>query len=178
MILLLLSGSGMEWAETWLNYPGLEGWKFINLAIFVTVGIVILRRPLSDALLARQERIKLQLAEAERERDEAQVRLTEAEALVARIDSDIAAIRNQAKKEAQMERRRLSAATDKEIEKLRHQAGREIETAGKIARKELQRFLAHRSVELAREAVRTQITPEDDTRLIQEEIGQLRRTVA
>jgi F-type H+-transporting ATPase subunit b len=168
----------MEWAETWLNYPGLEGWKFINLAIFITAGILILRRPLSEALLARQERIKLQLAEAEKARDEAQAQLTEAEALVARIDSDKAAIREQAKKEAQMERQRLATATDKEIEKLRHQADREIETAGKIARKELQRFLAHRSVELAREAVRTQIRPEDEARLIQEEIVQLRRAGA
>lgn len=178
MLLLLFSGSAMEWADTWLNYPGLEGWKFINLAIFVTAGIVILRRPLRDALRARQERIKVQLAEAEKELDEAQIRLTEAEALVARIDSDKAAIREQAKKEAHVERGRLSAATEKEIEKLRHQAEREIETAGKIARKELQRFLAHRSVELARETVRTQIRPEDDVRLIQEEIGQLRRTGA
>lgn len=168
----------MEWAETWLNYPGLEGWKFINLAIFIAAGMMILRRPLSDALLARQERIKLQLAEAEKERDQAQARLTEAEALVARIDSDKAAIREQAKKEAQMERQRLAEATDKEIEKLRHQAEREIETAGKIARRELQRFLAHRSVELAREAVRTQIRPEDNARLIQEEIVQLRRAGA
>lgn len=168
----------MEWAETWLNYPGLEGWKFINLAIFIAAGILILRRPLSDALLARQERIKLQLAEAEKERDEAQARLTETEALVARIESDKAAIREQAKKEAQLERQRLAAATDKEIEKLRQQADRQIETAGKIARKELQRFLAHRSVELAREAVRAHIKPEDDARLIHEEIVQLRRAGA
>lgn len=168
----------MEWAETWLNYPGLEGWKFINLAIFLTAGIMILRRPLSEALVARQEKIRLQLAEAEKERDVAQASLSEAEALVARIDTDIAALRDQAKNEAQMERRRLSVATDKEIEKMRHQAEREIETAGKVARKELQKFLAHRSVELAREAVRTQIRPDDDSRLIQEGIGQLRRTGA
>jgi F-type H+-transporting ATPase subunit b len=178
MMLLLLAGSSTGWAETWLNYPGLEGWKFINLAVFITAGIIILRRPLRDALVARQERIRLQLAEAEKERDAAQARLTEAEAMVARIDTDVATLRAQAKNEAQMERRRLSEATDKEIEKMRTQAEREIETAGKVARKELQKFLAHRSVELAREAVRTQIRPDDDSRLIQEGIGQLRRTGA
>jgi len=168
----------MEWADTWLNYPGLEGWKFINLAIFLTAGIVILRRPLREALVARQERIRLQLAEAEKELNAAQARLTEAEALVARVDTDVATLREQAKNEAQMERHRLSEATDKEIEKMRHQAEREIETAGKVARKELQKFLAHRSVELAREAVRAQLRPDDDARLIQEGIGQLRRTGA
>ena len=178
MMLLLLAGSSTGWAETWLNYPGLEGWKFINLAVFITAGIILLRRPLREALVARQERIRLQLAEAEKERDTAQARLSEAEAQVARIDTDVATLREQAKSEAQMERRRLSEATDKEIEKMRTQAEREIETAGKVARKELQKFLAHRSVELAREAVRTQIRPDDDSRLIQEGIGQLRRTGA
>ena len=33
----------------WFNYPGLELWKFLNLAIFVAVMIYILRRPISEA---------------------------------------------------------------------------------------------------------------------------------
>jgi len=61
---------------------------------------------------------------------------------------------------------------------MRYQGHREIETAGKLARKELQRFLANRSVDLARESVRAQIRPEDDARLIDEDIGQLRRAQA
>jgi hypothetical protein len=40
----------------------------------------------------------------------------------------------------------------------------------------LRQFLAHRSVELARESVRGQMRPEDDTLLIKENIGDLRRT--
>ena len=172
------SGGWMEWLETYLNYPGLEGWKFINLTIFIVAGIFILRRPIGGGLAARREKIRVQLIEAEKERDQAQASLSEAESLVARIDSDVAAIREQAKKEAQLERQRLEAATEKEIEKMRYQAEREIQTATKVAKKELRRFLAHRSVELARETVRSQMRPEDDTRLIQEGIGQLRRTSA
>ena len=51
-----------------------------------------------------------------------------------------------------------------------------MEAADKLARKELRHFLAQRSVELARESVRSQMTPEDDTLLIKENIGDLRRT--
>jgi F-type H+-transporting ATPase subunit b len=172
------SGGWMQRLEPYFNYPGLEAWKFINLAIFIGVGIFILRRPLREALAARREKIRVQLIEAEKERDQAQASLSEAESLVARIDSDVAVLREQAKKEAQLERQRLEAATEKEIEKMRYQGEREIQTAGKVAKKELQRFLARRSVELARETVRSQIRPEDETRLIQEAIGQLRRTSA
>lgn len=175
MFILLLAGGGSGWLETWLNYPGLEGWKFINLAIFASVAYLILRHPVRDGLAARRERIRLQLIEAEKERDEAQARLTEAENRVASIDADIDRIRKQAQEEAQLERQRLADATDQEIEKMRRQATREIETAAKVARQELQRFLAYRSVDLAREAVRKQIRPEDDSRLIKEGIRQLGR---
>jgi F0F1-type ATP synthase membrane subunit b/b' len=62
------------------------------------------------------------------------------------------------------------------MEKLKQQSQREMETAGKLARKELQQYLANRSIELARESVRTRMRPEDDTALIKENIGDLRRT--
>jgi F0F1-type ATP synthase membrane subunit b/b' len=61
------------------------------------------------------------------------------------------------------------------MEKLKQQAQREIERAGKLARKELQKYLAKRSVDLARESIRNQMRPEDDTLLIKENIGELRR---
>ena len=175
---LIASEGEMGWAETYLNYPGLEAWKFINLTIFLIAGAYLLGNPLKSALRARREGIQQLLANADKERDAAQIRLTETEALLARVDSDVAAVRERAKVEAQLERDRLTEATEKEIEKMRHQGQREIETAAKLARKELQTFLANRSVDLARESVRTQIRPEDDARLIDEDIGELRRAQA
>jgi F0F1-type ATP synthase membrane subunit b/b' len=70
----------------------------------------------------------------------------------------------------------LAQATTNEKDKLKQQALREIESANKLARKELRKFLAKRSVELARASVEKQIRPEDDTLLIKESIGDLRRT--
>jgi F0F1-type ATP synthase membrane subunit b/b' len=50
-----------------------------------------------------------------------------------------------------------------------------METADKVARKELRKFLAQRSVEVARETVRGRIDHDDDRALIEESIGELRR---
>jgi F0F1-type ATP synthase membrane subunit b/b' len=173
--MLLVVASNYEW---WLNYPGLEAWKFINLGIFIAVALYLLRRRLKEALLARRERIRLELVEAENERQEAALKLSEAEALLANVDADVAGVRNMARKEAEMERQRLATATEREIEKLGLQAEREIETASKVAKKELQKFLAQRSVDLAREAVRLKMRPDDDVRLINESIEELRRSKA
>jgi len=160
--------------DSWLNYPGLELWKFLDLGIFLGVAVFLLKRRMRDALEARRESIKSELLRAQKERDEAIAQLAAAEALLARLDSDIAALRDEARKEAEFERQRLQVATDAELEKLRLEAQKGIERAGKIARQELRRFLALRSVQLARESVICDLRPEDDVGLIASSIAELR----
>lgn len=160
----------------WFNYPGLELWKFLNLAIFASAFIYVLRKPISSVLGARREAIRQELVAAQTEREQALARVTEAEDLLSRVDEHVTSIRKQAQQEAKSEKSRLAGAAQNEIEKLKQQAQRELEVADKLARKELRQFLAERSVELARETVRTQMKPEDDTLLIKENIGDLRRT--
>ena len=160
----------------WFNYPGLELWKFLNLAIFLAAAIYILRKKINEALLARRGAIQQELLAAQTEREQALARVAEADDLLSRVDEHVSAIHKQAAQEAEAERNRLAQATTNEQGKLKQQALREIESANKLARKELRQFLAKRSVELARASVEKQIRPEDDTLLIRESIGDLRRT--
>jgi len=160
----------------WYNYPGLELWKFANLAIFTGVGIYILRKPISQALQARRGAIEQELISAQNERDQALARVAEADNRLSGLDEDVHKVQEQAREEATSERQRIAASTEREIEKLKQQAQREMETADKLARKELRQFLAEKSVQMARESIRTQLRPEDDTALIRESIGELRRT--
>ena len=164
----------LDWQD-WFNYPGLELWKFLNLAIFLAAAIYILRRPISEALGTRREAIKQELVQAQEQKARALAKLAEADSLLSRLDADVRAVHEHAQQEAQSERQRVTAATASEIEKLKQQAAREIETADKVARKELRQFFAKRSIELARETVRSRMRPEDDRHLIEESIGELRR---
>ena len=160
----------------WFNYPGLELWKFMNLAIFTAAGIFILRKPISQALMARRGAIQQELVAAQQERERALAQVAEADNRLNRLHEDVRAVHLQADEEARSERARLAAATQSDMDKLKQQSQREIDMAGKLARKELRQFLAQRSIELARESVRNQMRPEDDTALIKENIGDLRRT--
>lgn len=171
MLLLALP----EWVETYLNYPGLEAWKFINLAIFVTAGIIILRKPLAQALSSRGEAIRREILSAQEERDRAAKYLSDAEELVGRLDSDAQAVKQQAQQEADAERQRQLAAAVQETERLKAQAARELELVQRAARKELQQFLAKRSVEMARESVVRELRPEDDLQLIKDRLSDFRR---
>jgi F0F1-type ATP synthase membrane subunit b/b' len=175
MLLFILAEGGSEWLEQYFNYPGLEAWKFLNLAVFTAAAIWVLRKPINTALLARRGAIQQELLDAQNERERALAQVTEANDLLSRLDAEVRTVREQASQEAESERQRVAAATTAEMEKLKEQARREIDRAARLARKELRRRLAKRSVELARESIRNQMRPEDDTLLIKENIGELRR---
>ena len=160
----------------WMNYPGLEAWKFFNLFVFIAVMTYILRRKISEALAARRDAIKQELVDAQQRRERALAEVTEADTLLDRLDADIQSVHENSQQEAKSERQRLAGATTRELEKLDHQARREMETADKIARKQLRQFFAKRSIEVARKTVSSQMKPEDDVLLIRESIGELRRT--
>ena len=110
----------------WWDYPGFELWKFINLAIFVGALVCILTRKvkLGEAFKTRRENIKQELARARQERDAAIAKLKEVEARLARLDSEVAAIQEQSKREAAEERERIAKSTEVEIAKLSEQAQR------------------------------------------------------
>jgi len=159
----------------WWDYPGFELWKFVNLFVFAGALIYILTRKvkLGEAFKTRRETIKQELARAEKERDAAIAKLKEVEERLARLDSEVAAIQEQSRREAAEERERIAKSTEVEITKLGEQAQREIESAGKAAKHELRRYAAQTSVQLAEEIIRREMKPEDDARLIQQNVQEL-----
>jgi F-type H+-transporting ATPase subunit b len=166
--------------DPWWNYPGFELWKFVNLAVFVCIAVYIHRRlgrPIRQALRARGERIKLELRDALLERDRALRKLEEVEARLSRLDEEVALAREHARLEADAESERIRSSTEAETAKLREQGQREIETAAKIAKQELRRFAAEQSIKFAEESVRRELTPEDDSRLIDTRVDQIGRGI-
>jgi F-type H+-transporting ATPase subunit b len=159
----------------WWDYPGFEVWKFVNLAIFVGALVFILLRKakLGEAFRARSESIKAELEKARSERDAAIAKLKEVEARLAGLDSQIASIKERSQIEAVEERERIAQSTEAEIAKLTEQGQREIENAGKTAKKDLRRFTSEQSVRLAEEMIKRDIRPEDDVRLIARNIDEM-----
>lgn len=158
----------------WWDYPGFELWRFINLGIFI-VGLFLALRyfGLPRMFRERKENIKRELARAQEERDAALAKLKEVEERLTRLDTEVTAIGEQSKREAAEERERIARSTETEIAKLSEQAQREIESAGKAARKELRRYAAEQSVSMAEEMIRRDMKPEDDARLINRNIEEL-----
>lgn len=167
--------------DAWVNYPGLELWKFLNLLIFLICALYLHRRfgrPVREALQARGQRIKHDLARAQQERDQALAKLAEVEARFANLDAEISTIKERAQLEGEAERERIKVATEEEVSRIREQAKREIESAGKAARHELRKFAAAESVRLAEEILRVEISSDDDARLTSKSVRELGRISA
>jgi F-type H+-transporting ATPase subunit b len=170
-----------DWIDPWLNYPGLEAWKFVNLVVFIACAFYLHRRfgrPIREALQARSEGIKRELSMAREERDQALAQLAEMESRFANLDAEVARVKERTRAEADEEKQRISHATEELIAKIREQAKREIESAGKAARQELRKFAAQESVRLAEGILEREIGPDDDTRLMSLNVQELGRTPA
>jgi len=170
-IFLLFALAGGE--TPWYNYPGWEVWRFFNLILFVGVLVFLLRRPIGASLVARRDSIRRELMRAQEERRAALAKLEEVEARLAQLDAEVESVRAQARREAEAERESITRATAEETRRLREQAQREIESAGKVARQDLRRYAAEQSVRLAEDLIRRDIGAEDDSRLMNDYIGEL-----
>jgi F-type H+-transporting ATPase subunit b len=180
-LVLAFLGLLPDWLDPWVNYPGLELWKFVNLVIFMICAFYLHRRlgrPIREALRSRSEAIKRELARAREERDQALAKLAEVEVRFEGLDKEVALIEEKARIEAEAEKERINLATEQEIARIRDQAKREISSAGKAARHELRRFAAIESVRLAEKILQREISPADDARLTNLNVQELGRTRA
>jgi F-type H+-transporting ATPase subunit b len=174
--ILLASGGGekggyMEVYNKYLNIPGFEAWKFINLAIFTAFIIYVAKKPLSEAFKAKRDAIRAELIKAEEEKNAALSRFTTAEAKLASLDNERQLILNKAKAEADAEAKRIAEAAEAEVGKMQDQTSGEISRLTQLAKLELKRFSAEESIRLAEAKLRGKIDANADANLVKSGIS-------
>ncbi len=166
-------GGFAKFYDDYLNYPGFEAWKFLNLGIFITIMIYLLKKPLSEAFKAKRDAIRAELIKAEEEKRSALALLGEAESRLTQLESEKKAVMDKANDEAAAERKRLEEQTELETQRLREQADAEIARLTHQARAELRRFSAEESVRLAEDKVKSRIDSDADSRLVKASIQEM-----
>jgi|SRR5687768_4383090 len=168
VFLLAAGGDGSPgFYDQYLNIPGFEAWKFINLAIFLALLVYLVKKPLGAAFMAKREAIRAELIKAEAEKQAALAELTSTEAKLASLDAEKAEVIKKAKEEAEAEKQNIAHQTESEIGKIRQQAESEINRLTQQVKAELRRFSAQESVRLAEEKLRAQIDSKSDAALVE-----------
>lgn len=144
------------------------GWpKFINLLLFVVFLYYVLKKPAQEFFAKRLTEVRGMLDRAATERADATSKLNDINDRMNRIESEIGEIKTQSLKESDAERDRISKDTEREIERLKELATREINVAKLGAIVELRKFAAEKAVDLAEGMIRKELTPADDKKLVE-----------
>ncbi len=164
------SGGFTEFYNHYLNIPGFEAWKFLNLAIFVGILTYLVKKPLTDAFKAKREAIRAELIKAEQEKQAALAQLTSVEAKLVSLDSEKSNILTHAEREAAAEKARIFAQTENDVNKMREQTENEIERLAQQTRLQLRRYSAEESIRLAEEKIKNVMNSDSDSRLVKASI--------
>ena len=139
--------------------------SLINFALLVIGVGWVLMKTLPKLFRDRNTLIQKHLVDARTATEEASARLSGVEARLAKLDSQIAAMRTQAEKDAAADEQRIKAAVEDEKRKILDAAEQEIASATVQARRQIQQFAADLAIDQA--AKKLVVTAETDRLLVQ-----------
>ena len=168
---LLLSGGG-EGPATFLGLP-YAFWQTVNFVAFVALLVWLLRKPLVQFFESRRQGVAEALRKAQEDKEKAEAVAREIGERLARIESEIEALRTHAREQADAEEKEIAARAAEEAERVAARARAEMDARVRAARNELTAYAADLAVELARDLVTKSVTPEDEKRLVAEGVKNL-----
>jgi len=165
------SGTGEAEAE--------GGWastvaKGINFAALAGLLAYFLKSPIAGHLRTRSETIRRDLVEAAALRAAAEDQLTSVRARLAELPAEIESLQRRGEEELAAERIRMAEATTRQKQQVLDRTRREIDLQFRIAHRRLLEHTADLAMRLARVRIERDITPADQTRLIDRYASEIR----
>jgi F-type H+-transporting ATPase subunit b len=148
-------------------------WKIVNFVAFFGLAFYFLRKPAAEFFSNRTASIKREMEEAKAAREQAEKRLAEIEAQLARLGQDIAGLKAEAAREDATTAERIRKDTETDAAKILANAEAEISTLARTARLDLKVYTSELAVELAKQRIQKEMTPETQQRLLQHYVGDL-----
>ena len=175
-VAVLASGGAGEAAPA-----GVPWWEIfkqaVNVGILVAILVYFLKKPLSSYLKERSELLRKSIDDAAKARAEAAAKLSDIQARMTRLSGEIAEMSRRMESEAGDEARRLHEAAQVEIARLREQSRFAADQEVKKAREELRREAADLSAAAAEELVKKSVTPDDQERIVRENIEKIKEVL-
>ncbi len=144
----------------------------LNFLIIAGLIYWVARARVPEAFRARTRDIQKNLEESRRAGEEANRRLAEIEDRLARLNTEIEALRAAAEADARTEEERIRAQAEADKRKIVEGAEQEIEAAASAARRGLKAFTADLAVALAEKKIK--VDPDTDKALVRNFAGQIK----
>jgi F0F1-type ATP synthase membrane subunit b/b' len=150
-----------------------EGWQWANFVLLVIGLGYLMSKFLPPMFRSRTEEIQKGIVEAQALKRDAEKRAAEMDARLKALGDEIEKFQAQSRAEMQQESARLAEQTKQQLEKVQRQTELEIETAGKIAQRELRSYAAKFALELAETRIRELLDAKTEGVLIQDFVHDL-----
>ena len=132
--------------------------RILNFGIYVfLIGMLLKAADLKGKLVQSREDAQRTLREAEAAKAQADLRFEEAEAKIAHLEEEVAAVKAKARKDAESDKARLLENADTEALRLGEKTDQEIVLRGDAADEGLRRFAADRVADLAAEEIKKRL---------------------
>ena len=159
----------LRWANFAILVPAL------GYFIYKTLPQMLVGMTLPEVFRARNEEIQKGISEAQALKQDADKRAAAVDARVRMLGSEIDKFRSESKIEMQQEDERIRQETARQIARMEAQAQQEIESAGKLARRELKSYAAKLALDLAEQRVRTRLDANTENALVNGFLQDLQR---
>jgi F-type H+-transporting ATPase subunit b len=147
----------------------------LNLVLLLGVLIYFARKPVADFFEDRRKRIQGDLESAKKEGAEAEARYAKWQRRLLDLEGELAEIRETARARAEAERAQILADAAAGAERIKRDALETVDQELRRARAQLRREAADLAVELATERLRSQVSSDDQDRLLDEFVSAIER---
>ena len=151
------------------------GWPIANFIIFVGVIYYFGNGPLKDYLANRSTTIRKDLVEAAELKAAATAQLATIEQKLQALPGELGALRARGADDIAAEEKRIAAAAEADRDRLLEQTRREIDLQVRLAKKQILDHAAGLSVQLATERIQKEITSDDQSRLVDRYLDQVKK---
>jgi F-type H+-transporting ATPase subunit b len=149
-----------------------------TLVVFLVMLVVLWKaawKPIIQGLDKREKSVADQIAQAERNNQEAKQLLASYQQKLDSAQNEVRAILERARRDAEQAGREMMDKTREEIQREHQKALREIDSAAAVAMKDLAQLSADLAVQLAGKIVRGNLKPVDHAELIEQALRDFRK---
>jgi F-type H+-transporting ATPase subunit b len=154
--------------------PGLLLWTIITFAVLVLLMWKTAWRPIVDSLDARAEKVRGDIENAEKAREEAEKVLAAHRQEMAKARDEAADIISKGREEAEKMKNEIVEKANKEASGVVDRARKEVELAKNNALAEIKNEVVLLSTEIAAKIISKNINPDDQKALVQEALNKMR----
>ena len=153
--------------------PGLLLWTIITFVVLLLILWKTAWKPIVEALDARAEKVRSDIDQADKSRQEAEKVLAEHKELMSNAKGESAKIISQGREEAEKVRSEIIEKAQGDAKEMAERAKREISMAKEAALAELKSEIVTISTDIASKVIGKNLNPEDQNALVEEALNKI-----